>query len=453
MKIEWTNERKDEIGGKFLFQEEMPEREELEKLEIQDLAFLINTCYYFHKEKQFPEGNFIMKAKFFEACMVEKLAQAEALYLIYSKNTGYPFIMPQDEKVMIYSDEEYAKGCIEHYKEVKIEIEYKKFEKEDIMKLFGELYRIGINHIVLDLGDNCFCYEFERSEILPTPDFSKVEKNSIPISNPELVKFMILYYQVMGYENAPQNEGFLRDATDHITSKILRAKFLIPMKMDEEENGEASEEKQAGMQSGEITIKENTKIYFPMLEAEDHGKWTPIFTDWTEFAKAYPPEEWKGQIVTFEDAVKIAHDTGITLNPMGTPIQVNEEQRKNMLEHMKQLKVIDELIENKTLKKQSNNLYLGDVRYQDRVLTEVVRKYCKKDKAIRKAYIRLKAENDILSFLLILDFEGDKEMVFPKFAEAVIPHLDGVYLDLHPYDDWARKILGETKPIYKKMFS
>ncbi|MNN69835.1 hypothetical protein D3C81_1856530 [compost metagenome] len=78
-----------------------------------------------------------------------------------------------------------------------------------------------------------------------------------------------------------------------------------------------------------------------------------------------------------------------------------------------------------------------------------VKAYMKTQKGIIKAYLRLMAKDNEQSYLLIVDFEGNKDEIFRGIAETATPHLNGMPLDMVSMDGWANEV-KELDPFYKK---
>ena len=79
--------------------------------------------------------------------------------------------------------------------------------------------------------------------------------------------------------------------------------------------------------------------------------------------------------------------------------------------------------------------------------------YMKKQKNIKKAYLVTKIERkDDISYLLVVEFKGERKSVFEGIAEAVKPSLGYMRLDMHEADEKAMELIGEVAPFYKKTF-
>ncbi|MNC78298.1 hypothetical protein D3C75_1304700 [compost metagenome] len=55
------------------------------------------------------------------------------------------------------------------------------------------------------------------------------------------------------------------------------------------------------------------------------------------------------------------------------------------------------------------------------------------------------------SYLLVLDFTGDKEQLFSNIAKIAMPYAGGMYIDFIPYaDSFGKSAVKASSPFYKK---
>lgn len=99
-----NEERKDEIGRRFLLTPEISQ-EELGGLEIQELIFLVHAAKRFKAEEAFPDVYLDERIKGFTGVLYEKIKNADALYLAYDRATGYPYVDGED-RVWMFSQED-----------------------------------------------------------------------------------------------------------------------------------------------------------------------------------------------------------------------------------------------------------------------------------------------------------------------------------------------------------
>lgn len=69
-------------------------------------------------------------------------------------------------------------------------------------------------------------------------------------------------------------------------------------------------------------------------------------------------------------------------------------------------------------------------------------------------HLKLMVNGDEKSYLLIVDFNGDRNEVFGLLANAGKPFLpEGMYLDIVPISDNSWKKVADNKPFYRKSCS
>ena len=119
--MEISKERKEELLETHLLNYEMPDEQELAKLTLEELEFLIRSAEVHHKKKTFVADNFLKKIEVFNKILADKIKGCKELYCAWDKHTGYPRVMG-DGSVLIFSTKEFAQKAIEHYKEQNVEL-------------------------------------------------------------------------------------------------------------------------------------------------------------------------------------------------------------------------------------------------------------------------------------------------------------------------------------------
>ena len=75
---------------------------------------------------------------------------------------------------------------------------------------------------------------------------------------------------------------------------------------------------------------------FAKLVNTEQASFVPLFTDWMEFQKAYDKKEWNGMIISIMDAITLAKNDGVVINPLGENLILNQN---SMEEIKKQFKI------------------------------------------------------------------------------------------------------------------
>ena len=78
-------------------------------------------------------------------------------------------------------------------------------------------------------------------------------------------------------------------------------------------------------------------------------------------------------------------------------------------------------------------------------------KYLKTKKNVNAAYLRLMVKDIEQSYLIVVDFSGDKNEVFSGIANAGVPFSNGKYLDFVPLSSsFGKEAVENVIPFYKK---
>lgn len=322
MGCQMNEERKDEIGRRFLLTPEIS-REELGGLEIQELIFLVHTAKRFKAEEAFPDVYLDERIKVFTGVLSEKIKNADALYLACDQTTGYPYVDGED-RVWMFSQKAYAANAEDYFRQQFLMLEMKPIGGEDVLKTFGQLHIWGLPKVLVDNGQ--YHIELNRDDVLPPPDWTGTPEISIPVTNPGLQRAMIRFFQTL---HAPTNDQEARgrelNALEaEMLDEILQARFLLPMQLKESDPSPANEQ-------GVKTLKQGTMLQFGVLSAEDGSAWLPAFTDWPEFEKVYDKTTWSSNIAAYDDLLAVSGNMdGIVLNCRGISLRIDANNRERI---------------------------------------------------------------------------------------------------------------------------
>lgn len=435
-------ERENELVKKFFVTEDTAS-EELENIEIQEIIFLIYSARYFKDKGEMLEVNFDEKIKIFFKTLENKIKTAEELYIAYDKNTNYPHIDVKD-RAWIFSKKEYADNAKDYFLQQLVELEMKKINKEEIMGMFADFHRLGIKKVLIDNGK--YTTEVNRDDILAPPDWSNVPKINVPVTNPELQYAMINFFQELNSKNSYDGKNkVVRKLEGRMLENIINSKYLIPMKLKEKEKSKPNSE-------GLRTLKEGTLMQFANLVDNDDKVWQPAFTDWAEFEKAYDKNIWGGNIATYDDLLALSKNMeGIVINCAGICLRVNENNKKAIEQYKEEKSNPKAGSVKKNIVKTGTKVMLGEPKDYPYKMVEAVRKHMKQEKRIKAAYLKLMLKDNEKSYLVVVDFNGEKDDIFKCIANAAAPYLNGMFLDLIGLDNsLAEEAVNGAKPFYRK---
>ena len=190
-------------------------------------------------------------------------------------------------------------------------------------------------------------------------------------------------------------------------------------------------------------------INFNVLKTDDNKIYLPAFTDLEELSKWGIPEKMNTITLNFDDYVEIILDNnidGLVINPFGDYYIIPKEGLKDLKEMKKERLKVNEI------KIESNSkILISEPKHYPTMMMEAITNCCDDLGNINKAWLlEMMTEKD-RSWLLVLDFEGDKNSIFSKISQVVRNYLGNMYLDMLPYeDDFARNSVQNHKAFYTK---
>lgn len=435
-------ERKDEIGRLFLLQNGKS-KEDLNDLEIQEVIFLIYSANYFKEKHVFLNDDYEEKIQIFRSALIDKIIAAEELFITYDQNTGYPYI-DEEDRIWVFSKEEFALNAKDYFLQQLVMLDVKKISLDEVKRTFAHLHRLGIKKIIMDNGE--YTTQVNRDDILPAPDWSNTPMINIPVENPQLQHAMIRFFQTLySKANYDGKEQQLHQLENRMLDEVINAKYLIPMQLKEEVESIPNDQ-------GIVTLKEGTVMQFASLVGDNDTNWQPAFTDWTEFLKVYDKNIWKSNISTYDDLLALSQNMeGIVINCNGIVLRINEKNKK-MIENYKEEKNNPKGASvEKCIVPKDTKVILGDPKEYPTKMIEAVKENMKKQKAIKKAYLRLMVKDSEKSYLMVIDYKGTRDKIFKSIADVALPYLNGMYLDMVEMDDWAKDVVKDVNPFYDNL--
>ena len=191
-------------------------------------------------------------------------------------------------------------------------------------------------------------------------------------------------------------------------------------------------------------------INFNVLKTDDNKTYLPAFTDLEELSKWGIPANMNTITLNFDDYAEIILDNdsidGLVINPFGDYYIISKEGLKELKEIKKERLKINEIrIET------NSKILISEPKHYPTMMMEAITNCCDDLGNINKAWLlEMMTEKD-RSWLLVLDFEGDKNYTFSKISQAARNYLGNMYLDMLPYkDDFARNSVQNHKAFYTK---
>ncbi|MBQ1322120.1 MAG: enhanced serine sensitivity protein SseB [Solobacterium sp.] len=256
-----------------------------------------------------------------------------------------------------------------------------------------------------------------------------------PVENPKLKELLNTFRS--------QEETKRNAAAEAVAEELaMNAHLLAVIHMDEN----AVEHHD----NGTAVFKQNSTISFEMIAGADGTHYLPVYTDWAELRKneKYRDIHVDTLIVSFDDIAAVtAGKAGTVINPFSDNFVITPQNVVHIKQHKDYLK--KGFTENRV--EQETRVQIGDPADYPAEMAEAIRQYAKTNKAINAIWLKLMINKDEKSYLLIVDFTGDRDTVFSAIARAGSPHIhNGIPIDMVPFTDSFGKSAATGTPFYKR---
>ena len=228
--------------------------------------------------------------------LIAKILDAEEIYVVHNKRTGEPHMFSRtiDRKDGTYMctppdilviPKAYAHVYTPTYSQGDYEL--KKIEngedKKGIYNFFGSTFYLNGACGIDIIGPQT---AIDASKLVPPPDYSNTPHINIPVTNPDLVRWMLLMGQ-MGAPDSPDEETVLKLYHNFFLRELNKATLLIPMKKE----GEIP----TSDENGKTVLKEDVNIQFPTMKGKHDRNAIRMFTDWKRLRMEYD-DSWSGML-------------------------------------------------------------------------------------------------------------------------------------------------------------
>lgn len=243
-----------------------------------------------------------------------------------------------------------------------------------------------------------------------------------PVTNPALVDSMNNFLR----DKNSENELFLID-------KINEAHFLVPVIVDGKVNNGV--------------LKKKATISFKMITNTANESFFIAFTDWQELGKWSQNKE-QTLILTYKDLKEMVLKDrdklrGFVINPYGQNLIITPETME-YFSHRKSEVVVEK----------NTKVLLGQPSKYPEEMVKALNKFFKEHKEVNSCYLfwsQIEGQPNG-NLLLVVDFEGDKNELFPRIAAVAQQHLGrDEYIDMISMNtDLGRDTVKNVTPFYKR---
>ena len=298
--------------------------EDREKLSASDISEIWSLYWKAHLEEFEKVKEIKMKVdqrrRDFFNLIREKLFLLDDIYIIYSTITNEPHLFATaslDGNNGLTVSHSWVYLIPSSYMHYRKEI-YKKDERFDFKRIENGPEKEGIRNFLRDLfiydGVESILYFTEDTlifakELMDLPNYEGVDEAEIPVTNPDLMKFLHLSSQSDGIEDKEQKN--IGKAYFYMLARFAKtAKFIAPMQLHGYD--------QLLEDNPQTAIEPNIPFNLAIRPGKTKEKAVQVYTDWKRLRKHFGGE-YKGLVVTLDELVK---DYDVVINPGEYPIAV-----------------------------------------------------------------------------------------------------------------------------------
>lgn len=248
---------------------------------------------------------------------IMNLQKWEHLYVPFSMATRLPFVVcdpdSYNDQVHLFEEKEDVALFAKPYLDQKYTVSGIEVTLEQRLRFFVNLVTIGVNSVVIHRKDKTTA-ELEMTEIIRLEEDENLPDNQKPLVNPQLQLSGIYFMQAIRRPDADLNDPVLKEMEEEVSANAVRAQYLLPVEVIEEENAE-----------GKKTAK---GIRFPYMQDKEQHMIQPVFTDGTELKKFVKEKKMQILKVPFAALSRYATEDsyGFAVNPLGINLIIRKEQ-------------------------------------------------------------------------------------------------------------------------------
>ncbi len=338
--------------------------------------------------------------------IIEKINSNQKIWVSRSSvtNNFYVDYVKGAPTAFIFSEGRFCEDFREFLASSGIIIETSECNVIDRGAMFSDMYRSGIEQVVIDNGKTLLYAQL--SDFAEKPDYSKLPESGRPIVNPELVQSANSFYQTAAVD---QNS---RQFEDVMLQNVFRAKYLLPL-ID-------SEAKAQGETLCKMKTGEGQMLLIPAMKMQDGANCIPVFTDWIELKKFDENRICSGNIISFKEIEYFCSGGAkVSINPMGFNMILD----KNTVNYI-----------NHSVKGESENITVFSLDTVQGEMISAMTALFEKSGIVSNAYICGIRKDGVPGYLIIIDCDEGKENDVAEFPKILSQYSDGVPIHMVKYN-------------------
>ena len=369
----------------------------------------------------------------------------------------------------IFSEKDFFKEFKKHCEKSNIQIEAELCKSDTRIQFFSDLYRCGVENLILDNGKKFIVMSL--FDIIDKPDFSALPENERLVINTNLMLNANIFFQSVSSGNVSKS------TQRNLLRELYKSRYLMPIVVDRDTKLGGMEEStlkavcsQSGTNMTVVAIKTDEKIIIP------------FFTDWTEFSRFDKDKQCVGNIMAFKDIEYLcSQGEKISINPFGFNMVIDgnaismiksvsadiepyktvavqeyaepvEEYEEPVQEYAEPVEEYEEPVQEyaEPVEEYEEPVQLFELRSVPHEMITVLMSLMSQTEGINKAYLKGMAQGDVTYYLVIVDFEGDVSEL-EGISEQAEQYSNGVPVEVVLYEsDFGMYAAQSTYPFYQK---
>lgn len=208
---------------------------------------------------------------------------------------------------------------------------------------------------------------------------------------------------------------------ERLYEAFITGSFLVPVEVEDEP-----------IQQEDGTAITEGRIRFPLIKAPDDKMFLMAFTNEEELGKWANGSTVNTTVFTFKDYVYMMDNnrnpgiSGIVINPFNQSITIFRE----LLYALNERRQMEEKGHVDVSYAPGTPIVFTEPKDYPVDMVAAVKAFMKEDERVKAGYLRVMGTDNHITYLIVVDYEGEETEIFEAVAECAKPHLNGMMLDI-----------------------
>ena len=387
--------------------------------------------------------------------IVSAVQTCNKLWTAYSPVTKchYTEYIRNQPTAFIFSEKSYCEAFKEHIAKGNAVIETELCKTDSRVQFFSDLYRCGIENVMLDNGQKFLIMSL--FDIIDQPDFSALPENERPVLNRELMLSANIFFESLAMGNVTEN------AKNNLLRGLYNGKYLMPVIVDKNTKLDGLEEstlKAVYSQSG-------TAVTIAAIKT-DNDVIIPVFTDWTEFSRFDKDKQCPGNVIDFRDiAYLCGQGEKVSINPFGFNMVIDKNSLAAIMnaggniqpapveeppaeQHYEEVPAVEQYEDD--TEETEEQISLFDLSSVPNELIQTLMYFMSNTESVHSAYLKGMEQGEQTSYLVVIDLDGDDSQ-FNDLTAQISQYTESVPINFARYEsELGQAAASGAYPFYQK---